>query len=309
MKNNQKSKFIWGLIPVGLLITILAFLSVWSPSKVEKKVELKQPTIVKEKSETTTFVAFGDSGTGSSEQKQLATLMEGYNPNFIIHTGDLAYPVGSFENIKSNVLDIYSKLFAKSVFYPSLGNHDYMTESGKPFVETFDLPGNERYYSFEIGKALFIALDSNKPLDENPNQMITWLEKLLSKSQSRFKVVYFHHPPYSSGAIHGSDQRVQEKLVPIFEKYKVDLVLSGHEHNYQRTCKILSGSCDEKGIQYIVTGGGGAPLYSLGKEQWFTKVQKSLHHFIFGQLSNCQIDLKAIDINNEVFDTLDIKKC
>lgn len=309
MKNNDKIKFLWRLIPIWILIGFLGFLAVLSSLREDKIVQLQQPNLQIDKNEKVTFIVFGDSGTGSSEQKQLAALMEVYQPNFIIHTGDLAYPIGSFENIKSNVLQVYSKLLGKSAFYPVLGNHDYLTQKGKPFLDSFDLPGNERYYSFKIGEVLFVALDSNDPLEANPNQMIPWLEKLLSKNEAKFKVVYFHRPPYSSGAVHGSDKRVQEKLVPIFEKYQVDLVLSGHEHNYQHTCKILQGKCNEKGIVYIVTGGGGAPLYSLGKEQWFSKVQKSTYHFILGKLEGCQINLKAIDISDKVFDSYNLNKC
>lgn len=308
MKNNPKIKFFLRLIPIWILIGFLGVLVVLTSVKEDKIVQLKQPILKTVDAEKSTFIVFGDSGTGSSEQKQLAALMENYSPNVVIHTGDLAYPIGSFGSIQENVLEVYDKLFSKSSFYPSLGNHDYKTENGKPFVETFDLPGNERFYSFEIGKALFIALDSNKPLDENPSQMIPWLENLLSQTKIKIRIIYFHHPPYSSGP-HGSEKRILDKLVPIFEKYKVDIVFSGHEHNYQRTCKILQGKCVENGTSYIVTGGGGAPLYKLGKELWFSKIQKSIHHFILGELGECQLNLKAIDINNNIFDKLIIDKC
>lgn len=254
------------------------------------------------------FLVFGDSGVGSAEQKKLADLMEGKKADLIIHTGDLAYNNGSYEEIQKNVLDIYSGLFATSAFYPSLGNHDYGTDKGQPFIETFDLPGNERFYSFDYNDVLFIALDTNDPLNEEPNQMLPWLEEILRAKKSTWTVVYFHHSPYSSG-LHGSETRVQEKIVPILEKYKVDVVFSGHDHNYQRTCQIQAGACQDSGVVYIVSGGGGAPLYPVGKNQWFTAKQISAHHFVAAEKKDCNLSFKVTSITGEQVDQFSKSKC
>lgn len=255
------------------------------------------------------FLIFGDSGTGSDEQKQLASLMENQDADLIIHTGDLAYNRGSYEEIQKNVLDIYKELFAKSAFYPSLGNHDYGTEKGDPFIKTFQLPGNERYYSFKYNDVLFIALDTNEPLNESPNEMLPWLQKTLENSNSKWTIVYFHHPPFSSKGLHGEDKEVQERLVPILEKNKVDFVFSGHEHNYQRTCYIQNGSCQGSGVLYIVTGGGGAPLYPVGKEEWYTAKQISAYHFILAQKSDCTIIFTVVSKTGEQLDRFSKSKC
>ena len=82
-----------------------------------------------------TFISFGDSGNGSREQKSLAELITSQNPDVVIHNGDLAYNSGTYKEIENNVLSIYQELFIKTKFYPSLGNHDYLTENGKPFVD------------------------------------------------------------------------------------------------------------------------------------------------------------------------------
>ncbi len=256
------------------------------------------------------FLVFGDSGVGSEEQKKLAGLMTKQNPQLLIHTGDVAYQSGTFEEIQKNVLDIYGELFSQTKFYPTLGNHDYRTNNGNPLIETFNPPGKERYYRFNFNDTLFISLDTNDSLDQNSDKMIDWLDTTLSTEFAKYQwvIIYFHHPPYSTGK-HGSDMRVQKKLVPVFEKHEVDIVFSGHEHNYQRSCKILAGTCVIDGPLYIITGGGGAPLYSIGEPSWFTKTQYSRHHFVKVEISECSLKLKAIDIKSRIFDSIELSKC
>ncbi len=254
------------------------------------------------------FLVFGDSGVGSNEQKQIATLLAAQKADLIIHTGDLAYYSGSYAEIQKNVLDIYGNLLVKSSFYPVLGNHDYQTNKGQPFVDTFDLPGNERYYSFEYKDILFVALDTNDPLEENLNKMFPWLESTLADSSSKWRIVYFHHPPYSTG-MHGGDKKVQEKIVPILEKNNVDFVFSGHDHNYQRTCSIKSNTCQDNGVFYIVSGGGGAPLYKVGKPEWFTDKQISAFHFLLAEKKDCTLSFKVITLNAEQIDQFSKSKC
>jgi len=266
--------------------------------------------ITKNPTEKIKFLVFGDSGSGSNEQKILARLMEKESPDLILHTGDLAYERGTPMELKEKALFIYQKLFDQASFYPVLGNHDYLTQNGQPFLDIFKLPGNERYYFFSVGKNLFIALDSNALLDEAPNKMLSWLEQTLSRNVTSYQwvFVYFHHPAYSTGS-HGSDKRVQDKIVPILEKYSVDMVFSGHDHNYQRTCEIKQGKCENGGIVYLVTGGGGKSLYPVGRPDWFTKFQKSVYHFLSVKIENCRLTLETIDLNGAVFDKVEKAKC
>ena len=303
-----KSKTILLLaIFVVLLFIVMIFFYVKPAKEVS---ETKSVPAQSTSSEGFTFIAFGDSRGGSKEQKTLAKLMKEVVPNVVIHTGDLTSK-GTSQEINEDVLELYKGVFSFDKFYPSLGNHDYATKKGEPFIETFELPGNERYYYFHEGDTLFIALDTNDPLNEEPNEMIPWRRKTLAVQgkKATWIVGYFHHPPYSSGASHGSDLRVREKIVPILEKYNVDVVFTGHDHNYQRTCEILNNTCVQNGVLYIVTAGGGAPLYSVGEESWFVHTQFSAYHFIEGKVDNCNLVLVAIDINNEVIDSVSLSKC
>ncbi len=281
--------------------------------KPEMKVRAKQSTVSADLNKETKFdfLVFGDSGTGSVEQRKLANLMVNQNARLALHTGDVAYGEGTEGQVQTNVLEVYKELFAQTTFYPVLGNHDSLTNSGQPLLNAFTLPGNERYYSFAYGKNLFIALDTNDSLDASPNHMLPWLEDTLATQavNKDWVVVYFHHPPYNSGTVHGSDQRVLKKIVPILEKYNVDIVFSGHEHSYQRTCPIRQNTCLQNGIVYIITGGGGAPLYKLGNPQWFTAKQERVYHFVSVELTSCQLTLKAIDINQALIDDYTKSKC
>ncbi len=311
LQYQTRVKLLITLLPATLLLLGVCSFLMYSFLDLGTITKVSQKKIEKKENEKLKFLVFGDSGSGSLEQKTLASLMTKEAPDLIVHTGDLAYERGRIEEINDNVLTIYKDLFAKAAFYPALGNHDYLTENGQPFVDTFDLPENERYYSFSLGGVLFVALDSNAPLDEIPSKMLPWLEETLSEKakQNTWVIVYFHHPAYSTGIVHGSDSRVREKIVPILEKYSVDLVFNGHDHNYQRTCEILDEKCDKSGILYIVTGGGGRDIYPVGIPDWFTQMQKSVYHFVVAEKEGCNLYLKVVDLAGFVIDKVTKSKC
>ena len=126
-------------------------------------------------------------------------------------------------------------------FYAALGNHDNPNER---FYKRFNMNG-ERFYTFKPKPGVrFFALDSNYM---DPKQL-EWLEKELAASGSDWKIVFFHHPIYSSGGAHGSDLQLREQLEPLFLKYGVDVVFAGHEHFYERIKP-------QKGIYYFISGG------------------------------------------------------
>jgi predicted phosphodiesterase len=132
-------------------------------------------------------------------------------------------------------------LDAKVAFYATLGNHD---DPNQRFYTLFNMAG-KRYYSFKKGNVRFFVLDSNY-MDR---AQLAWLELELKGSGSDWKIAYFHHPLYSSGT-HGSQTDLRATLEPLFLKYGVDAVFSGHEHFYQRIKP-------QKGIYYFVSGAAG----------------------------------------------------
>ncbi|HET6670686.1 MAG TPA: metallophosphoesterase [Pyrinomonadaceae bacterium] len=193
------------------------------------------------------FGIIGDTGTGSQKQHQVADVMLEYRKafpfDFVLMMGDNMYGGESPRDYKLKFEDVYRPLLDMKVkFYASLGNHD---EPAQRFYQYFNMDGKE-YYRFTKGNAAFYALNSNY-LDK---KQLQWLESELAKDTSEWKICFFHHPPYSSGGKHGSDKQLREVVEPIFVKYGVNLVLTGHDHFYERIKP-------QKGIYYFVSGAGG----------------------------------------------------
>ena len=193
------------------------------------------------------FVVIGDTGSGAKEQRQLADVLLSYRQafpfEFVLMMGDNLYGGESAVDYKAKFEDVYKPLLeAKVKFYATLGNHD---ESNQRFYDHFNMNGNE-YYSFKKGKVSFYSLNSNY-MDQ---KQVKWIEDELSKDDSEWKICFFHHPPYSSGAKHGSDTQLREVVEPIFIKHGVDVVFTGHEHFYERIKP-------QNGIHYFISGAGG----------------------------------------------------
>ena len=143
---------------------------------------------------------------------------------------------------------------AENRFFPSLGNHDWVTPGAKPYLDYFTLPGNERYYDFVRGDVHFFAIDSDvhEPDGiEATSKQAAWLERALRASKAVWQVVYMHHPPYSSGS-HGSSRRSSGGRT---QQWGADLVLAGHDHTYERV--------EQDGIVYVVNGLGGNRTYDF----------------------------------------------
>jgi predicted phosphodiesterase len=193
------------------------------------------------------FVAIGDTGTGTDRQREVADLMNKYRQtfpfDFVIMMGDNMYGSEKAADFKKKFEDIYKPLLDGGVkFYASLGNHD---ESNQRFYEHFNMNGEE-YYRLKKGNVSFYALNSNY-MDK---RQVSWLEEQLAKDDSEWKVAFFHHPPYSSGGKHGSNNGLREVVEPIFLKHGVQVVFTGHEHFYERIKP-------QKGIHYFISGAGG----------------------------------------------------
>ena len=200
------------------------------------------------------FLAWGDSGLGSTRQLDVAARMEELLPvpDFAVLLGDLVYPDGEPEDYDPKFFGPYADLFPRTPFWPTLGNHDVNTQNGAPYFDAFFLPatsgapGNpsntEKYYSFDHGMAHFVCVDGELSSSSPGSPMALWLEADLADARARGKrwlIAYFHRPPYSKGT-HDSDSegqmiRLREDLVPLFEAQGVDLVASGHSHNYERS--------------------------------------------------------------------------
>jgi hypothetical protein len=192
------------------------------------------------------FAVLGDTGTGGSDQaaigKELAIWRSRFMFDFVVMVGDNIYGGEKPRDFEKKFEIPYKPLLDAGVkFYASLGNHDdaAIQRNYKPF----NMNG-ERFYTFKPKDGVrFFALDSNY-VDKT---QLDWLDKQLTGSGSEWKIMFFHHPLYSSGETHGSADLQRELLEPIFTRHGVNVVLTGHEHFYERIKP-------QKGIAYFIIG-------------------------------------------------------
>jgi len=239
------------------------------------------------------FMAFGDSGGGGTDQHELRDRMLEFPYDLIIHTGDIAYDEGTIGQFEDNVFGVYAELFRNLPFFPAAGNHEYKTLQGAPFRSVFAIPGGngEKWYSYDWGKVHFAALDT----EASYSTQAAWLDHDLATSQQPWKIIYLHRPPYSSGS-HGSDGALREALAPVLQKHGVQLVLAGHDHDYERMKP-------QQGVAYVVTGGGGKGTREVGSSS-FTAFSEAVIHFVYVEVDADELVLHAIDANGVEFDSM-----
>ena len=222
------------------------------------------------------FLVLGDSGEPSSEQYLLAQQLSQERPAMVVHTGDIAYFEGSFQEFRVNYFERYP-LMSAVPFFPAPGNHEYLTPEAVPYRAVHSVPSatvpemdRGKYYSFDWSNVHFVSLDSNVSLDRaatGEGGMLKWLEEDLRTTSKFWRVAFFHHPPYGTGPTQTNLQSalVRDLVVPILERHGVQAVFSGHEHSYQRTLPIRERGSEHRrnGVTYFTTGGGGGGLYPV----------------------------------------------
>ena len=211
------------------------------------------------------FAVIGDFGDAGPNESSVAALVNQWQPDFVITVGDNNYPSGAAETIDENIGQYFHGFIApyggkfgagagENRFFPSLGNHDWLTAGAQPYLDYFTLPGNERYYDFVRGNVHLFALDSDPSEPDGvavDSAQAQWLRAGLAAAPEKWRVVYMHHPPYSSGP-HGSNAYMQWP----FRQWGATFVVSGHDHDYERV--------EADGMTYLVCGLGGAPAYQFG---------------------------------------------
>jgi 3',5'-cyclic AMP phosphodiesterase CpdA len=224
------------------VLTIVAFALAMAATSTAQNLNVTLPM----KNGSVKFAVIGDTGTGDKHQqtvaKQLNESRAKFPFDFVIMNGDNLYGGNSAKDYDKKFALPYKPLLDGGVkFYASLGNHDDPSER---FYKPFNMNG-ERYYSFKPANSSvrFFALDSNYVDDKQ----LKWLDDQLAASGSDWKICFFHHPPYSSGEAHGSDTTLRNQVEPVFVKYGVNVVFTGHEHFYERIKP-------QKGIAYFIAG-------------------------------------------------------
>ena len=244
------------------------------------------------------FAVFGDSGSGKTRQYEVAREIERHEVDLLLHTGDVVYFKGEDEFYQEKFYLPYKKLLERVPIFPVLGNHDYETTSGQPWIDNFFLPGEERFYSFDYGNAHFVALDTSRVNAASA----AWLERDLRNTNKLWKFVLFHEPPFSNRRGRMGSPGARNLWVPLFVKFKVDLVFSGHDHMYTRFKP-------RQGVNYIVEGLGG---YSIeeSKEDAGHVAFTDNREFGFGlvDVAGPELIFRHITATAKVLDTLRLRK-
>ena len=242
---------------------------------------------------TFTFVVFGDTRTQHEIHQAVVDRIAAQQPDFVLHTGDLVADGESFPEWE-NFFGIERELMARVPLFPTLGNHEL---NSPYYFDLFYLPGNERWYAFDYGNARFISLQVDGIADFGPgSEQYAWLEETLAANMQPWLFVYFHIPPYSS-VQDILENEARQTLTPLFERYGVDIVFNGHKHNYERN--------EVNGITYIVTGGGGAPLYPLEEQEPTQAAFALAHHFVLLEINGHHLEATAISVNGVELDVFE----
>jgi hypothetical protein len=225
------------------------------------------------------FIAYGDCRTQPAVHASVLARMATFHPDFVIQTGDLVA-----DGTNEAQWDVFWKtatpLMRETPYYPALGNHE---KEGAPYFRYFGVPAE---YSFDYGNIHFVALDSNRPETEFAAQEKFLRDDLLAHQNAIWRIVFFHHTVYT--CVDKPDRRelakaLSARLEPIFKAGHVQMVINGHDHDYQR-------HVGPTGITYLVTGGGGAPLYTVTPDTPYVKVAKMTYN-------DCEITVDGTTIN------------
>jgi 3',5'-cyclic AMP phosphodiesterase CpdA len=244
------------------------------------------------------FAVIGDSGWGLSNQRALARRMCRFRKrrpfDLVITTGDNVYPDGARLRFGPAFYGPYSCLLNHGArFHASLGNHDYVTARGRPELRAPAFGMRHRNYVVHSKGVRFVIADSNRLRER-------WLRRALTaKKANKWTIAVFHHPVYSPGP-HGSTVGLRPLMPRLLRRKEVDLVLNGHDHIYSYT-KPLGG------VRYVVTGGGGAPLYSCS-DRWFTRLCREVHHFLYVAVHDKKIWVRAVPIQGPPLGRFRIKR-
>ena len=242
-------------------------------------------------------------------------------PDFLLFVGDMVWDGKQKKEWDNLMFTPFRNLLSNTPFFHCAGNHENHSDYMRQFLATSE----KGYYDFTYGCAHFVALDSTQladhikdqegnyisielmqPLTED-NPQVRFLTESLKKSDSKWKFVYFHYPPYFSGTW---EAPVLRPLCRIFEEYDVDMVLTSHAIVYERSHPIRNDFIDfSKGIRYIVVGGAGErPEWFHHKKAWHTARSRAVPHFAHISVTPEQLELQAIDMEGRVFDNFVLLK-
>lgn len=244
-----------------------------------------------------TIVVFGDTRSGHAVHKKVVDCILKTAPCAVFNSGDLVWN-GRSQKMWDRFNAIEGPLLKSTKYYVAAGNHELSSEY---FRNNFKLPGNGLWYSVNIGGIHFIALDNTSEYAAGSEQY-TWLEKDLQQvpPSVKFRVVVMHYPAYTTGPHRGACKKLQQSLVPLFEKYGVDIVFAGHNHGYERSLV--------NNVYYVTSAGGGAPLYNQKIKRSYSQVFIKNYNFCTIAAHGLEMKVTALDTAMKTIDEFVVTK-
>lgn len=252
------------------------------------------------------FAVYGDTRTYPADHHKVARAMIKAKPAFVVHTGDLISSGGRWWEWQSEFFDPLYPLLTETPMWVVRGNHD----GGGYFTGLFHVPRpipKYAFYRFDYGNARFLVLEWKAPRIE----MFAWLEmQLAARPRPTWTFIFVHYPVFNATSKRGYGRGWErERLALLCQRYGVDMVFSGHDHDYMRTVPVLAyRTTPGQPTTYVVTAGGGAPLYRPNRCTFHEKAVR-VHHFCRLDIDGRTLAFRAINANDgSVIDSLDLEK-
>lgn len=255
------------------------------------------PLIVTPDEDDFTFAVIGDWGSGLDGEFDVADRMcrwrKKYHFDHVLTTGDNIYPDGHPDDFEAKFFEPFDCLLDAGVkWHAALGNHDVVTDNGRPEIEEPLFGIRKRNYVLRKAGVRFVIVDSNA-------LKIRFLRKATKAQEGDdWTVVFFHHPVFSGGDSHGATPGLAEKVTELFGKRGVDIVFHGHDHVYSRSKPV-------GGVRYVVTGGGGASLNGCRPAVAITRCV-SRHHFLYVIVKDHALRVMAVPASGTPFDSFKV---
>jgi hypothetical protein len=251
-----------------------------------------------------TFVALGDSGDGSREAAALAARVAAVPAAFLVHLGDLAYPRGTAAELDARFFRPFAAALTRLPLFPTPGNHDATRDSA--YRAAFATPLEaDRHYAFDWGPAHLVSL-ATWALEDDADGAARWLADDLARAAGRpWRIVFLHEPLYGAG-VKSTVPGLRERLGPILEAGRVDLVLAGHEHVYARTepvCTHVPGT----GVLHVTSGGGGADLGPGLSHPFFARTA-AVVHYLRVRVGPRTLRLRAVALDGTLVDEVTLRR-
>jgi hypothetical protein len=249
-----------------------------------------------------TFIAYGDNRTNPYAHAAIVAAIKRTPADLLLHTGDMVYD-GSQPADWREFFSIERELLRDRCVFPTIGNHEIAmptSDGALRYARMFRVPAPpdaaERWYTFRWSSTRFFMLDAH---DEFASAERAWLEKSLESAKNeagvQLRIVVLHHGPYSSGLHGGNEALILARVPDLLRSYKVDLVLSGHDHVYERG--------DANGLRYIVSGGGGAPVYREYRAAKTTLKFEPVYHFLKFAVNGGAVNMSALRHDGSIIET------